>query len=83
MPSAQLWVRTQLWGTKMLGEQAAPSSSPSVHVSAMHLCLGLCGSMWVLGGLFLYAYVSALLSVSLVCLEMAVWVGESLCVSEP
>lgn len=36
--------------------------------------------MWVLGA---YFCVSALLSVSPVCLEMAVWVGESLCVSEP
>lgn len=34
------------------------------------------------GGLFQGACVSALLSVSLVCLEMAVWVGKSLCVSE-
>lgn len=79
-----LSAKTRLWGSKMVGEQAAPpSSSPSDHVSAVQLCLGLCASTWVLGGLFLCACVSAPLSVSLVCLEMAVWVGESLCVSEP
>ena len=41
--------------------------------------------MWVSGGLFLCAFVSALLSMSLACLvaAVAVWEGESLCVSAP
>lgn len=64
-----------------------------VHVSACSSVVGLCVvninmSPCRCWGLFLCAYVSALLSVSPVCLSVAVvvvavWAGKSLCVSKP